>query len=92
MSQEKPRHLPPEALDGWMTEVARVLELEESVDIGAVLDLTRDVAHEVARPAAPLTTFAFGLALGRLPADQYEAKFTEFQDALIRLAAEQKDA
>ena len=35
---------------------------------------------------------AFGLALGRLPADQYEAKFTEFHAALTSLAAEQKDA
>ncbi|MCB8916067.1 MAG: molybdopterin-guanine dinucleotide biosynthesis protein [Thermoleophilales bacterium] len=75
-----------------MAEVAQLLEIEETVDIGAVLDLTRDVAHDVARPAAPLTTFALGLALGRLPDDQYEAKFTEFQNALTRLAAEQKES
>ncbi len=30
-----------------------------------VLDLTRDVAHGVARPAAPLTSFLVGLAAGR---------------------------
>ena len=29
-----------------------------------LLDLARDAAHGVARPAAPLATFALGLALG----------------------------
>ncbi|HVW35335.1 MAG TPA: DUF6457 domain-containing protein [Acidimicrobiia bacterium] len=29
-----------------------------------LLDLTRDVAHGVARPAGPLSTFLLGLALG----------------------------
>jgi hypothetical protein len=91
MSQENPRHLPPEALDDWMAEISGLLGIRETVDIGSVLDLTRDVAHDVARPAAPLTTFALGLALGRLPADQFEAKFTEFHRALTRLAAGQKD-
>ena len=31
----------------------------------AVLDLTRDVAHGVARPAAPLTAYLVGVAVGR---------------------------
>jgi hypothetical protein len=30
-----------------------------------VLDLARDAAHGVARPAAPLATFVAGLAVGR---------------------------
>lgn len=88
---QQPRHLPPEALEGWMAKVSELLEISEEVEIGAVLDLTRDVAHDVARPAAPLTTFALGLALGRLPADQYEPKFTELHERLTRLAAEQKE-
>ena len=92
MSQENPKHLPPEALDVWMGQVAGLLDLKEAVVIGAVLDLTRDVAHDVARPAAPLTSFAFGLALGRLPADQFEAKFSEIHAALTRLAAEQQQS
>jgi len=29
-----------------------------------VLDLARDVAHNVARPAAPLTTYLAGVAVG----------------------------
>lgn len=33
--------------------------------VGAVLDLAREAAHGVTRPAAPLATFAAGLALGQ---------------------------
>lgn len=62
---EKPKHLPPEALDEWLAEAKRVLELDDDINIGALLDVAKDVAHSVARPAAPLTTFALGLALGR---------------------------
>ena len=36
---------------------------EEAVRV--LLDLARDAAHGVARPAAPLATFAAGLAVGR---------------------------
>lgn len=36
-----------------------------ALDRDAVLDLARDVAHEVARPAAPLTAFLLGVAVGR---------------------------
>ena len=35
---------------------------EEAVTV--LLDLARDAAHGVARPAAPLGTFVLGLALG----------------------------
>lgn len=34
-----------------------------------VLDMVRDVAHQVNRPAAPLTTFLVGLASGAASAD-----------------------
>ena len=30
-----------------------------------LLDLARDAAHEIERPAAPLTTFLVGVAVGR---------------------------
>lgn len=91
MNQEPPRHLPPEALDGWLKTISEPLGIDEEIDIGAVLDLTRDVAHDVARPAAPLTTFALGLALGRLPAEEFDLKFREFHGELTRLASEQQE-
>jgi hypothetical protein len=53
-------------MDRWMAAVCAALGLEpESVDLRAVLDLTRDVAHGVARPAAPLTAYLVGVAVGR---------------------------
>ncbi|MTE23660.1 DUF6457 domain-containing protein [Microbacterium sp. ZXX196] len=59
-------HLPPEALEAWTRAACDRLGLDPAeVDISAVLDLARDVAHGVARPAAPLTAFLAGLAAGR---------------------------
>jgi hypothetical protein len=52
-------------LQEWTDTVVRELGLTDGVDRDLVLDLARDVAHGVARPAAPLTTFLVGLAAGR---------------------------
>jgi Domain of unknown function (DUF6457) len=50
----------------WTSRVCGELGLDPgAVDRDAVLDLARDVAHEVARPAAPLTAFLLGMAVGR---------------------------
>jgi hypothetical protein len=53
-------------LDQWIAELCRALDLDAaSVDTTLILDLARDAAHGVARPAAPVTTFLVGLAAGR---------------------------
>jgi hypothetical protein len=53
-------------LEEWTDTVCQALGLDPaSVDQAGLLDLTRDVAHGVARPAAPLTSFLVGLAAGR---------------------------
>ncbi|MBG6213891.1 MAG: DUF6457 domain-containing protein [Cryobacterium sp.] len=58
--------LPPEALDDWLTALADLLQLDPAeVPVGDLLDLARDVAHNVARPAAPLSTFLIGLAAAK---------------------------
>ena len=57
-------------VDDWLAEVAVALGIDLSVlDEQAVLDLARDAAHHVARPAAPLTTFLVGYAAGSRSAD-----------------------
>jgi hypothetical protein len=57
-------------LEVWLTRLAGVLDVDvATVDPGALLDLARDAAHSVARPAAPLTTFLVGLAAGRAGGD-----------------------
>ncbi|MFC9427286.1 NTP transferase domain-containing protein [Streptomyces sp. NPDC056987] len=60
-------------LDEWITAVKDELGIELDVDISVLLDLARDAAHGVARPAAPLTTFLVGYAAGRAGGDGPEA-------------------
>lgn len=53
-------------LDEWTAQVSEALGLDPSVlNRDVVLDLTKDVAHGVARPAAPLTAYLLGVAVGR---------------------------
>ncbi|MEU5718738.1 NTP transferase domain-containing protein [Streptomyces sp. NPDC020403] len=52
-------------LDEWITTVKDELGIELDVDTGVLLDLARDAAHGVARPAAPLTTFLVGYAAAK---------------------------
>ncbi|MFJ1748839.1 NTP transferase domain-containing protein [Streptomyces sp. NPDC088116] len=60
-------------LDEWITAVKDELGIELDVDTHALLDLARDAAHGVARPAAPLTTFLVGYAAARAGGDGPEA-------------------
>ncbi|WP_338778115.1 DUF6457 domain-containing protein [Streptomyces sp. DG1A-41] len=53
-------------LDTWIAQVTGELALHAGVlDRDGVLDVAKNVAHQVARPAAPLTTFLLGVAVGR---------------------------
>ncbi|MEV5600051.1 NTP transferase domain-containing protein [Streptomyces sp. NPDC052299] len=52
-------------LDEWITAVKEELGIDLDVDTGLLLDLARDAAHGVARPAAPLTTFLVGYAAAK---------------------------
>lgn len=56
----------PGELEEWSATLSAALGLPESfsVDVALILDLARDAAHGVARPAAPLTTFLVGYAAG----------------------------
>ncbi len=53
-------------LDRWTEAVCGELGIDPALaDTGAVLDLARVVAHGVTRPAAPLTAYLLGVAVGR---------------------------
>jgi len=56
-------------LEEWTAAVRAGLGLDpgplSTADTKAVLDLARDAAHAVARPAAPLTAYLLGVAVGR---------------------------
>jgi hypothetical protein len=56
----------PDTLADWVAELAAALGIDAAaLDRDLVLDVARDAAHGVARPAAPLTTFLVGYAAGR---------------------------
>jgi hypothetical protein len=84
---EQSRTLPPEALDAWAAALHERFGLAEGdIPVAAVLDLTRDVANGVARPAAPLGAFVAGLVAGRAGTDP--ALVREALDAVAALAAD----
>ncbi len=52
-------------LDDWIDSACAELGIDRAVvDERVVLDLAREVAHQVDRPAAPLTSFLIGVAVG----------------------------
>jgi hypothetical protein len=56
----------PDVLASWVAELCAALGIDAAaLDRDVVLDLARDAAHSVARPAAPLTTFLVGYAAGQ---------------------------
>jgi Domain of unknown function (DUF6457) len=53
-------------LEEWTAAVCADLGLDPGcTDTTTVLDVARDVAHGVARPAAPLTAYLLGVAVGQ---------------------------
>ncbi|MEU8606688.1 DUF6457 domain-containing protein [Actinoplanes sp. NPDC048791] len=53
-------------LDTWIAAACDELGLSpDDVEAKAVLDVARDVAHNVVRPGAPVTAYLMGLAVGR---------------------------
>lgn len=49
-------------LHDWIDEVCDLLDIEVELDEALVLDVAKEAAHNVKRPAAPLTTFLLGYA------------------------------
>jgi len=53
-------------LDDWTEAMCTELGLDpEDVNVKTVLNLARVAAHTVDRPAAPLTAYCLGVAVGR---------------------------
>lgn len=74
-------------LEDWVAQLCAALDVDPAdVDRDLVLDLARDAAHGVARPAAPLTTFLVGLAAGRRGGGA--AEIAQATEVAQRLAAE----
>lgn len=78
-------------LSRWAASVARELSNELGVEVAGeidqqmLLDIARDAAHAVDRPAAPITTFLLGVALARSTDADASQKASA---AIARLAAQ----
>ena len=60
------------SMDDWTDAVRAELGLEDDPQVPLVLRVSKEVAHGVLRPAAPVTSYLLGLAVGR-GADPAEA-------------------
>jgi hypothetical protein len=76
-------------LQEWTDEVQAALGTDTEVDVDLVLDLARDAAHAVARPAAPLTTFLLGYVAARRGGTPGDVR--EVADVIRGLCAQQPD-
>ena len=55
----------PDVLAAWVADLAAALQVDAAdLDRDLILNVARDTAHGVARPAAPLTSFLVGYAAG----------------------------
>ncbi|MGB0099158.1 MAG: DUF6457 domain-containing protein [Nocardioides sp.] len=72
-------------LHDWIDELSDVLDVDTEVDEGLILDLARIAAHNVTRPAAPITTFLLGYAAAThaADADQLEALAAKAQQLAV---------
>ncbi len=54
------------AMDRWIMAVSSDLGVDPgTADARVILDVAREVAHNVDRPAAPVTAYLIGVAVGR---------------------------
>lgn len=78
-----------DSLTQWTAAATHALQTEfdieiPEVDVQLLLDVARDAAHAVDRPAAPITTFLLGYAVAKAGDD----KLQEAAHALMRLSGE----
>lgn len=50
-------------MDKWVAAVADELGVSADVDVDLVLEVAKEAAHQVQRPAAPVTTYLLGMAV-----------------------------
>jgi len=52
-------------MDKWIEAVTKELGLDATIDKDLILNIARDAAHAIERPAAPITTYLIGYAVAR---------------------------
>ncbi len=61
-------------LHDWIDELCDVLDIELELDEALILDLAKEAAHNVERPAAPISTFLLGYAAASAGGDPDETE------------------
>ena len=69
-------------MSDWIAEAAAALGISADVDVNAILDVAREAAHGVERPAAPVSTYLMGYAV---------AQGMSVEDAADRITALARD-
>jgi hypothetical protein len=72
-------------LEEWVRRLCEALGVPvDAVDVDGVLDLAREAAHNVDRPAAPITAYVVGYAAGQRSGDAAAA--ADATESATRLA------
>jgi hypothetical protein len=64
----------------WITQLTDELGVSAPINIDVILDVAKDAAHSIERPAAPVTTYVLGYAVAQ------GADPSSVADAVARLA------
>ena len=75
-------------LHDWIDELCDALDIDADIDEGLILDLAKTIADNVERPAAPVSAYLLGVAVGRADASATE---TERLAAIAQELAERWD-
>lgn len=61
-------------MNDWVTAVSAALDISPDINVDGILDVAREAAHAVERPAAPVSTYLMGYAVanGMSPAEAAE--------------------
>lgn len=71
-----------ERVDRWVEVLSQELAIPGSLDLATILDVAKDAAHSVERPAAPVSTYLLGYAVAQ------GADLRAVADVIARLARE----
>ena len=74
-------------LHDWIDELCDALDIDAEVDEALVLDLARSAAHNVTRPAAPISAYLLGYAAGLSKADPDEVEHEPHPEQRLPVAA-----
>ena len=80
-------------LEPWVSELLEAFEIPDApIDIDAVLSLAGVAAHQLVRPAAPLTTYIAGVAAGLAAGSGQasEAESVRAADRVVRALLSQR--